>query len=151
MDFYELVYPLDSGARERLAYYFADESLSPHLLTAAAWLKPLRQLTHVWRQKWERNGVRTAPELVLRQQENGIGLVHDTRDTQRELPIDRATQLLLERLSSPLRVEQLASVSGLAAADVEASVRLLRDHHLVFEEGDRLISLVAPPDAGSLR
>jgi ribosomal peptide maturation radical SAM protein 1 len=151
MDFYELVYPLDSGTREQLAYYFVDESLSPHLLTAGAWLKPLRQLTYVWRQKWERNGFGTAPELVLRQQGNSIGLVHDTRDTQRELPIDRATQLLLERLSSPLRVEQLASVSGLAAADVEASVRLLRDHHLVFEEGDRLISLVALPDAGSLR
>lgn len=152
MDFYELVYPLDSGALERLAYYFTDESLSPHLLTAAAWLKPLRQLTDEWRQRWERDGARTPPELVLRQQENGVCVVSDTRgskDTARELPVDRATQLLLERLTSPLRVEQLASESGLAAADVEASLRLLRDHRLVFEEGDRLIGLVALPGTRS--
>jgi hypothetical protein len=57
---------------------------------------------------------------------------------------------LLEQLSTPKRLADLAAEwNGTTGLDPEREVAALREQGLVFQEGERFLSLVLPSDAAS--
>jgi hypothetical protein len=56
---------------------------------------------------------------------------------------------VLRRLTSPVRENRLPGELGLPAENVAESLAFLRDHDLLFEEGERLMSLVMLDELGS--
>lgn len=139
MDFYGLVYPFDAEELARLAYFFADRNIAPYLRNAIKWLRPLNDGVSAWAAMW-RDG--EPPDLSLRR-EGGQHVVHDTRAGQpRTFPVDATLLPLLRRLSSPVRVDRLPGELGLPEAVVAAQLDFLREHGLVFTEGDRVMSLI---------
>jgi magnesium-protoporphyrin IX monomethyl ester (oxidative) cyclase len=143
MDFYPLIYPFDDEQIAQMAYFFSDRNISPYLLDAITWLRPLNEKVQWWQAMWEDEAAR--PELSLRS-ENGRHWVHDTRDgTLRRVDIDAALLPLLRRLSAPVTPRRLADDLGLDAPVVDAHLEFMRAHNLLFTEGERIMSLVVTP------
>jgi magnesium-protoporphyrin IX monomethyl ester (oxidative) cyclase len=141
MDFYGLVYPMDAGTLEDLAYYFADHKLAEYVLAAAAWVKPLRRLTDEWRRRWAAD--RGRAELSLGR-DLGVWRVRDTRYGDEEwFEVAPTARALLRCLAVPRRRDRLAAESGLDSEAVDGALHLLLQRGLLFEEDDRLLSLVS--------
>ncbi|QUQ64656.1 RiPP maturation radical SAM C-methyltransferase [Kutzneria sp. CA-103260] len=143
MDFYPLIYPFGAEQIARMAYFFSDRNISPYLLDAITWLKPLNEKVQWWQAMWEPGVER--PELVLRS-EHGRHWVHDTRDgTVRRVDIDAALLPLLRRLTAPVTPRRLADDLSLDPQVVNAHLDFLRANNLLFTEGERIMSLVMSP------
>jgi ribosomal peptide maturation radical SAM protein 1 len=143
MDFYPLIYPFDDEQIARMAYFFSDRKISPYLLDAITWLKPLNEKVQWWQAMWEPGIER--PELALRS-EHGRHWVHDTRDgTVRRVDIDEALLPLLRRLTAPVTPRRLADDLGLEQEVVDSHLDFMRAHNLLFTEGERIMSLVVTP------
>jgi ribosomal peptide maturation radical SAM protein 1 len=145
MDFYELVYPWPAEDLAQLAYFFTDESYAPYMLHAAEWLQPVSDLVENWRRVWHTAGAR--PELSLRPAGPDAWSIVDSRTgTVEQYRIDRGRYRLLCHLASPVTAERLAEDLDATPEQVAHDLAFLREHQLLFEEGDRLMSLTVPTD-----
>ncbi len=144
LDFYPQVYPFAPESLARLAYYFTDRNVkAPYFLAMARWIGRLYKVQGAWARAWdgghppvlcfERPGGRT-----VRDSRSGSTVVHDVGDGGRRL---------LEALAAPTTLAELAKVPFDPPLDREAELERLRSLGLVFEDGDRLISLVLPHEA----
>jgi ribosomal peptide maturation radical SAM protein 1 len=143
LDYYGLVYPFPAEAIGNIAYDFADHNLdAEYLLALAKWIDPVREKVEDWQRRWQDGGL--PPRLFFRPGPGGETWIYDSRSGEaREYPVSPGVHRLLTHLNEPRRVPalavELAHVEGL---DLEAALAFVREHGLVFPEGEKLLSLV---------
>lgn len=142
MDFYRLAYPtVPDDQLFDLAYYFADENLSPYQVQSTEWLGKLLGLTEIWRSAWA-GGV--PPRLALTTDSGGNTGVVDTRfGSRRWRPVDPDAVTLLRRLTSPARLDKLLAELDIPAERMRALLAGFDSRKWLFHEDETLISLVS--------
>jgi ribosomal peptide maturation radical SAM protein 1 len=141
MDFYSLIYPFAENDLADLAYFFQDHNVSPYYVNAAVWLDRLSDCVERWRGGW--NNAEPRPRLVLQREPDGSHVIYDSRrQVGRTYGVDEETAAILQRLSSPIRCDRIASEFGLAPEMASERLSFLRANDLLFEEDDRIMSLV---------
>jgi len=147
MDFYGLTYPFPEEDLAGMAYYFADRKLSPYMVQAAKWLRPLKNIVDQWRRAWDGQPPADRPRLELTRTQAHGATITDTRFGQpRSFPVPEPAAGLLRRLDAPRRVAWLAAEAGLPEAEVAGWLDWLGARDLLFREDDRVMSLVIPAD-----
>jgi ribosomal peptide maturation radical SAM protein 1 len=146
IDYYEMVYPFPQESIGNIAYDFMDHNLgADYMVALAEWIDRVTARVEEWRrrQSGEEGGLR--PLLYLRQREDGAS-VHDSRSGEaREIPLSPVGRRVLARLEEPRRLPVLArELADLAADELAAEIDHLRRHGLLFEEDEKLMSLVLP-------
>jgi ribosomal peptide maturation radical SAM protein 1 len=154
IDFYGKVYPFPPASLANLAYYFADKNLTaPYFLAVARWIERLRRAVAAWAEPWahgegavlcfERPGGTT-----IRDTRSGAEVVHD---------VGRVGRRILGALVRPATLAELAALVAdeplLERGDLEAEVGRLAERWLIFEDRQKLVSLVFPrlPEAPRVR
>ncbi|HKX32976.1 MAG TPA: hypothetical protein VJ302_35170, partial [Blastocatellia bacterium] len=136
------IYPFDEAALRDFAYYFADRNLPADYFTAMVkWIGQLQAAVNQWRELWKDSSQRLPPKLDF------IGdsdLIHDSRSgSATEYSVGPAGRALLNYLAKPARIDDLTQVfSDKYGRDLDRRLADLREKGLLFEEGDRLMSLV---------
>jgi ribosomal peptide maturation radical SAM protein 1 len=141
LDFYQLTYPFPEASLADLAYYFVDDGAGEYMIAAARWSQQLRELVADWRARWDGP---ERPRLRLERDADGAVIV-DTRSAPRTFRLDSASVTLLEHLSRPARTDRLAA--ELPGIDIDTCLGTLRAASLLFEEGNRAMSLVVTDSA----
>jgi ribosomal peptide maturation radical SAM protein 1 len=142
MDFYSYIYPFDEAALRNFAYYFADRNLPSDYFTAVVkWIGHLQAAVGQWQELWKDSPQRLPPKLDF------IGdsdLIYDSRSgSATEYSVRPAGKAILNYLSKPARIHDLTKVfSDEYGHDLDRELACLREKGLLFEEGDRLMSLV---------
>jgi magnesium-protoporphyrin IX monomethyl ester (oxidative) cyclase len=141
MDFYSFIYPFSEDDLTELAYFFQDENMSSYAVNAARWSGPLNASVSQWRDEWKGTGPQ--PRLELQRGADGTHKIYDSRRGQsKTYDVDEEMVRILHRLFSPIRCDRFASEFGLTPEVASDKLSFLRANELVFEEGDRLMSLV---------
>ena len=140
LDLYPFTYPLDGASLANLAYYFADQNVTaPYFAAVAKWIGRLRRVQTAWLERWHGS----EPPALHFEREGGT-MVYDSRSGAAVVhDIGEAGRLLLTALEEPAALSDLpARLGGMAGAHVEAGLADLRARGLIFEDGQRLVSLV---------
>lgn len=141
MDFYSFAYPFSADALAELAYFFQDHNISSYAVNAAKWYRPLSEAIKKWKDDWKDGWHQSG--LVLQRRPDGTHTIRDARGgISKTYDVDEETVAILQRLSSPIRRDRAASECGLTAQVVSDRLSFLQANHLLFEEGDRIMSLV---------
>jgi len=142
LDFYGKVYPFPAASLAHFAYYFADQNMAaPYFLAMVRWIEKLRRAVAAWAAPWlageppvlcfERPGGTT-----VRDTRSGGEAIHDVGDGGRRV---------LAALVRPTTVAELETLAGgEPALDLEAELHRLDARGLLFEDRQRLMSLVLP-------
>src|SRR6266487_254657 len=147
MDFYSLIYPFAEDDLLEFAYFFQDLNMTSYLENAISWIGPLNEHVQSWRRGWHGGGER--PRLRLESSGDGGWAIRDSRfGTAKRFGIDDESRVLLQRLSAPARLDELAAEFDMAPDIVSGRLDFLREHQLLFEESGRMISLLVA-DAAS--
>jgi ribosomal peptide maturation radical SAM protein 1 len=145
-DFYRLVYPFSEEVLAKIAYYFKDHNLSTdYFQVMVNWLGPIREKVEAWRARWFGEGQTSPPLLVLKETDKRM-IVYDSRGVDAvEHPISNLGRQVLDFLTKPAKKTDLATqLKSIAAFDYENELAWLQQRGLVFQEGDRYMSLVLP-------
>ena len=150
LDFYSLIYPFEEADFYDFAYYFADRNIQAEYFTAAArWLRKLRAKISTWQGLWSRSKDGEPPRLCFADKNK----IYDSRSGQAvEHYIGEKGTLVLEHLAKPTRIEELSkTLARLHKMDISQEVAELKEKGLIFQEGDRLFSLLLEGEYGSRR
>ena len=143
-DFYELIYPFSKEVLANLAYYFMDNNFSAeYLTTMVRWINKVREKVKVWQNRWAGEDRLVPPQLVFKEKGDSV-IVYDSRAGEViEHEIRDVEGQVLEKLTTPRRPAHLAAdLSYIPNFDPEREVGLLQERGLIFQEGDRFMSLV---------
>jgi len=145
LDYYGMVYPFPAEAVANIAYDFMDHNLGAEYLTALGqWIDRLEEKIRYWQERWRDDEVPPKLHLVERGDEAWI---YDSRAGQAvEYPLSPALRQLLARLEEPRRIAVLAREMAGEEIDLDRDLGFLRRHGLLFEEGEKVMSLVLPHD-----
>ena len=148
MDYYSFIYPFSKGSLMNLAYYFSDRNVrADYLKWTTKWIDELRGKVAQWRAIWEQNQ-KTPPQLFLK--ENGHSTrVHDSRTGKAiEHDIGEVGRQVLAYLDDkPRELSDLAKKMGhISGFDAAREVTTLQSKGLIFQEGERYLSLVLPKE-----
>jgi ribosomal peptide maturation radical SAM protein 1 len=151
LEFYGKVYPFPPASLASFAYYFADQNLSaPYFLAMVRWIEKLRRAVDAWATAWRAD---EAPVLCF--ERPGGTTIRDTRSGEEVIhDVGAAGRRVLAALVRPATASELETLAGgEPALDLEAEVGRLLDLGLLFEDRQRLLSLVFPraPRAPRLR
>jgi ribosomal peptide maturation radical SAM protein 1 len=147
LDFYEMVYPFGAAAIANIAYDFADRNLdAPYLEALGRWIDRLQEKLRYWQMRWQ-DDQPVPPRLFLCERQ-GQPAVHDSRHGSAvEMPISPAWRQLLARLENPTLVSSLAAPdAALPGLDLARDLAGLRARGWLFEEGEKVMSLVLPSE-----
>lgn len=146
LDFYTFVYPFDEADLKNLAYYFTDRNIgAEYFTTMAHWIGKLRIRINEWLARWE-EGV-LPPRLYFK---NNSTTIFDSRSgVVVEHSVGENGKALLEFLTKPTRLADIAKAFAEKEVDVGKEIEFLTQNGLVFRETDRLLSLVLEADHGS--
>lgn len=142
MDFYSFIYPFDEAAMRNFAYYFTDRNLqADYFTTLVEWISQLQAAVGQWQALWNDSMHGLPPRLDFK---GDSDLVYDSRSGSAiEYSVGPAGKAILNYLSKPARIDELTKVfSDEFGPDLAGQIERLREKGLVFEEGDRLMSLV---------
>jgi ribosomal peptide maturation radical SAM protein 1 len=146
-DFYRYVYPFPEEALMNLAYFFEDRNYAAEYLSKMVmWRDRLGKGTARWTERY--NGFDGRPRASLVFEPHGDrGVVRDTRSGELVLhDVDELeTRILTYVDSNGWRIVDISGHVDADAASVTAKVERLRSLGLIFDEGERLISLVVLP------
>ena len=146
VDFYELIYPFEKESVTSLAYYFADHNLqAKYFLTVLKWLGKMRERHRAWAESWRKNG--DYPKLHLKYK-GDRPVVHDTRSGRlvEHSLMDQSVEVL-KFLDKAQRIGNVAAeFSHIDGFNASKEVAYLQEKGLLFQEGDRYLSLVLPRD-----
>lgn len=144
LDYYGLTYPFDEESLAQMAYYFADANVSAeYAQLAGRWIGQLRELVGAWSRAW-RGGGAEPPQLTLR---GGPGewVVFDSRGGAGvEHRLSEGGRRVLEAIGTRAKrvSEVVKETAGEEGLDVAGEMAGLQEKGLVFQEGDRFLSLV---------
>jgi ribosomal peptide maturation radical SAM protein 1 len=148
-DFYELAYPFDEEVLADLAYFFADDRnfKAQYFTTTIKWIGKLREKVNLWWTRWHGEDQPPPPRLFFKGQ-GASSVVYDSRSGEVvEHQIGDVGRQVLEHLAKPRRIKDLAAdLSHIPDFDPEKEVALLQERGLVFQEGERYMSLVLPEE-----
>jgi len=141
-DFYALTYPVAAQSLGRLAAVFVDRNAEP--AKQDAWLDAIHAAIQRWRTRYFNSDEQTQARLVLYEREESRPAIYDSRTGEEvRYGISDVTRDILRFLEKPRRedmiVEQFAPPHG--------TLDDMRGRGLLFEEGNRLMSLVIEPPA----
>jgi hypothetical protein len=142
MDFYSFIYPFDEAALREFAYYFSDRNVrADYFVAVAQWIGKLRAVVNRWQAHWKDSELGLPPHLEFKGDSDTI---YDTRSGSAiEYPIGPFGKALLNYLSKPARIEELVKVfSPEYGPELAKQIAFLKEKKLVFQEGERLLSLV---------
>jgi len=145
-DFYQLVYPFGHAAIKDLAYHFMDQNTqAEYFAVMVEWLGRLAEACAAWRRGWEGGNDAGRPQLFMMKRA-GETVVHDSRaGTVTEHRLSGLAEKLLRGLQEPRRLDDCLTRIGCdRPGDPEAEIGWLRERGFLFEEGERLLSLVSP-------
>jgi ribosomal peptide maturation radical SAM protein 1 len=148
-DFYRLTYPFDEEALSNLAFYFdnSNEARDPDSILMCRWIDKIQEKIIYWQTQWygESQGRSRSPELFFKRKE-GPAIIYDSRRGKAsEYQIDDISRIVLERLTRPTKMEELASLLGhIQEFDTQKTISFLNENGLVFQENNYLLSLVLP-------
>jgi len=147
MSFYSFVYPFSASDLNDLAYYFSDRNLLAEYATVATeWLGRLQSIVSKWQSRWKPQMPELAPRLYFKEQ----NVVYDSRsDSLAEHRLSDSEKVILNHLARPVRIDDLVTVVAREGIDVMPELQMLQQKKLIFQEGDRLLSLVLDGDYGS--
>lgn len=137
-NFYELTYPFSKESLQNLAYYFTDTNfVADYFVTMLEWIDMIRSKFERWRELWA--GIH--PVLFLKEVD-GTNFIYDSRSGEKiEYQISDTAKRLLDTLAQPKKYTDLVTQEG---AQLESEFAFLRDQGLLFQEGERSMSLVLP-------
>jgi ribosomal peptide maturation radical SAM protein 1 len=141
LDYYPLTFPFETADLMDMAYFFHDANLGPYFINAATWMGPLSQHVERWREDWTERAA--TPDLSMSSEGDGNWVVHDSRfGATKRMVVDNETAALIKKLSSPIRSDALAGELDLPRETLSARLEFLRRNRWLFEEEDRLMSLI---------
>ncbi len=152
-DFYQLTYPFDKDSLERLAYYFVDHNIgASYNVKMIKWLGRLRKMFDHWEDLWCRDDVLQPPRLFFKKSDVST-VISDSRSGKvLEYQLSDIDRHILEDLNRPRRIVDVAArLDHIASVDAEREVQFLQEKGLVFNEGEKFMSLVIPGDPLPLR
>jgi ribosomal peptide maturation radical SAM protein 1 len=150
-DFYRYIYPFPEEVLANMAYFFEDRNYAAEYLTKmVSWQDRLGKGTAHWIERHHGYDglLRASVTLELRDGDPGMGgVVHDTRSGE---PVRHDLDELEARILSYTdgngwRVEDIAAHVDADAASVAGRVARLRGLSLIFDEGERLMSVAVLP------
>lgn len=149
LDFYNMTYPFSAESLANLAYYFNDQNIgAEYNITMIKWIGKIREKFNAWATRWAVVEESLRPELrFMKKGENTV--VYDTRfDKPIEHRISGAGIEMLKQMSKVQTVKALVSaLADIQGLDVERELAALQEQKLIFQEGDRYMSLVMPEKA----
>lgn len=144
-DFYRLTYPFPDEVLADLAYYFRDRNgTAEYVVHLSRWLARMQDAHAPWGRRWD-DAEAAAPKLHF---DAPGGAIYDSRgaDVVRH-DVGELGRRILDALESPRDVRALAAALPDVADDAVASaLGQLAVRGLVFEEGERYLSLVLRQD-----
>jgi len=143
-DFYAMVYPFPERDLEDLAYFFDDRNYeNAYVASTGKWINKLKALVDHWHTRWHGRDGKPKPSLVFEWQRDAR-IVRDTRSGMTVgHDVGPMGVRLLECLAQPTRRSRLAEkLDDLSESDIDSQLEVLRTSGLIFEEGDRYLSLV---------
>ncbi len=146
LDYYEMVYPFGPEAIANIAYDFEDHNFdAPYRQALARWMGRIQDRIRYWQRRWNGDDGGLPPQLYFREVD-GQSAIHDSRDgVAREIPVSPARRRLLEQLAHPCLLRSLESdLADVPGLDLAADLAWAREHGLLFEEEEKMLSLVLP-------
>jgi ribosomal peptide maturation radical SAM protein 1 len=146
VDFYEMCYPYDKEILANLAYYFSNVNLTvPYLAPMLRWLNKMKEKVDFWKERWKNTGQDLHPQLFSRQ-DASLNVIYDSRSGEAiEYEISPAAMQVLGLLAKPMKLSDLASkLAHIPHLDPAKEVSSLQERGLLFEEGERYLSVVLP-------
>jgi magnesium-protoporphyrin IX monomethyl ester (oxidative) cyclase len=146
-DFYRFVYPFPEEVLMNMAYFFEDRNYaSEYLSTMVVWQDKLNKGTSTWTERYNGFDGGLKASLTLEPREGG-SVVRDTRSGELVLhEMDELdTRILVDVDSNGWRPADIAGHVESDAESVAARVERLRGLGLIFDEGERLMSVVLAP------
>lgn len=141
LDFYSLVYPFPEEELEEIAYFWADhEFSSSYLFNLARWQRKIEGAVMYWRARWYQQDRMLKPELRLAA--NGRAIYDSRSGGVVQHPLSSLGCELLRHLDTPMRRADLQRAVGGPESEIDAELALLNESRLLFNEGDRMMSLV---------
>jgi ribosomal peptide maturation radical SAM protein 1 len=150
-DFYRYIYPFPEEVLANLAYHFEDRNYgADYLAQMVGWKDRLGRAVARWAERWSGSDGRPRASLTLKRR-GGAAVVHDTRSG---VPVDHEVDELGVRILEHVdgngrRLRDIAAHVGAEEAEVAARVASFRALGLIFDEGERLLSVVLSPIASS--
>lgn len=148
-DFYRLVYPFDEDALYDLAYYFMDHNFSAEYFgEMMAWINQINAKITLWQQCWSATEPSKRAALYLTTTDDGA-TIHDSRSGELiEYPISAACHQLLATLNQAMPQKRLyTDLPTLSSSVIDRELAFCQEKGLLFQEGERLLSLVQPRQA----
>lgn len=149
-DFYRDVYPFDEDSINNMAYYFQNRDYGADFTrTMIRWIAQMQEgvqmWNHRWDHRWDQPGASPFPELYF-EKKGDQTIIYDSRHaTAQEHPVDAITWRVLDILTKPTAPSSLAKAcSDLPDFDAEQTLKRLTEKELLFQEGNRYLSLVLP-------
>lgn len=151
-DYYELIFPFSKEVLANMAYYFMDHnSTADYFVATANWVHKIREKVQMWRGHWNRESRPIPPRLFF--QENGRGdTIYDSRTGDVvEHEVGEIGKQVLQQLAKPKRIDKLAAeLEHIPDFNPEKPLDGLLEKGLVFQDGDRYMSLVFPKEPPQL-
>jgi len=144
LDYYSFIYPFNQESLGNLAYYFDDHNVrAPYRIKMSNWIAKMQNKVDYWKSRWAPGNSLPRPRLHFY---SDTTVVHDSRGEQVvEHQVGQVGKRVLDYLAQPRRAGDLASaMSDIPGFDAERKLALLQHRGLVFQEGDRFVSLVLP-------
>lgn len=143
---YRLTYPFSEEVLGNFAYFFADSNLkAKYFVDMAGWIGKLKELVAAWAIRWHGQQPGAERPKLFFKRSGDTDLIYDSRGPKPvEYPVDAADRQVLELLNAPGRPRALARELGITPEEVEQRVAALKAKNLIFQEGDRYLSLVLP-------
>jgi radical SAM superfamily enzyme YgiQ (UPF0313 family) len=145
-EFYGFTYPFSKESLANIAYYFVDTKPdAEYRIALTTWMGKIKQSATDWRLRY--GGANSAlPARLYFKESQGQTVVYDSRSGQAvEHKISDAGLQVLRSCSKAKRIAQLTAELGhLPGFDAVQEVAYLQERGLLFQEHERLLSLVLP-------
>jgi ribosomal peptide maturation radical SAM protein 1 len=141
LPFYNLTYPFDEESLRHMAYYFGDQNYrAAYVQATAEYIVRLQQLIGVWKQRWK-SGL--APALYM-QRRDGKVIIYDSRSGAEDTyELSDLSARMLQHLSRRKGVAELRdALHDVTETELTDELTRLMDRNLIFDEGDRYMSIV---------
>lgn len=144
LDYYELAYPFDRKSISNMAYYFSDLNVgAPYSVMMLTWINKIREKVNLWVARANAKSSELPPRLYF-VEKDGKKVVYDSRSGKAiEHHLGDLANKILEALDKPKRVIDITKEFGdIEGLNPEQELAALQSKGLIFQEGDKFISLV---------
>jgi magnesium-protoporphyrin IX monomethyl ester (oxidative) cyclase len=140
LDFYAMVYPFSEEELNQFAYFFSDHNYeNQYIANLARWRRKIEASVGYWIVRW--NGADGKPKAKLERGKSCLILDSRSGDAAEYELVPLAMEML-ERLNEPMTLSRLVDQLGQDEREVARQMEILKGYDLIFQEGDRMLSLV---------